>query len=411
MLDADVAVVGAGPAGTAAAITLARAGRRVILVDKARFPRDKCCGDGLTTGALRRLESLGLDPAAVPSWQPVHQAVVRSPKGRQAVFPLPVDGGVFAASATRLDLDAALVDLARSSGAEVIEGAALRGASLSAGGRAVRLELEGSRDLSAGYALGADGMWSPLRKAVGSAEPGYLGEWHAIRQYFSGVAPAARDLWVFFEEDLLPGYAWSFPLPGDRANVGFGVQRSAGTPTGRIKAQWDDILSRPHIAAVLGPRAKPDGAFKTWPIPARIGRSRLAALGGRVLFVGDAARATDCMTGEGIAQAIETGRLAGNAVAGAGPDRPGMAAATYHKAVTRGLAVDDRVSRLLSWVLTKQGLADRWMALVDRSDSARTAFARWMFEDYPRALLLTPRRWAFGALHGPGAFHPAMART
>jgi flavin-dependent dehydrogenase len=70
-LTADVAVVGAGPAGTAAAITLARLGRTVLLIDKATFPRDKCCGDGLTTAALRLLEDLGLDPASVPSWEPV----------------------------------------------------------------------------------------------------------------------------------------------------------------------------------------------------------------------------------------------------------------------------------------------------------------------------------------------------
>lgn len=68
----DVVVVGVGPAGSAAAITLARAGRRVVAVDKARFPRDKCCGDGLTTGALRRLGTLGLDPLTVPSMTAAH---------------------------------------------------------------------------------------------------------------------------------------------------------------------------------------------------------------------------------------------------------------------------------------------------------------------------------------------------
>ena len=67
----DVLVVGGGPAGSAAAITATRAGRSVLLVDKATFPRDKCCGDGLTTLALRLGEQLGLDPTPIGDWQPV----------------------------------------------------------------------------------------------------------------------------------------------------------------------------------------------------------------------------------------------------------------------------------------------------------------------------------------------------
>src|SRR3712207_1121863 len=86
---ADVLVVGGGPAGAAAAVTLARAGRRVTVAARARFPREKCCGDGLTTGALRLLAELGLDPAAVPTWQPVDRAVLRSPSGRTVALPLP----------------------------------------------------------------------------------------------------------------------------------------------------------------------------------------------------------------------------------------------------------------------------------------------------------------------------------
>src|SRR5690606_37858946 len=110
------------------AIELARAGRDVVVLDKARFPRDKICGDGLTAGALRLLEELGLDPAAVPSWFPVDDVVVTSPSGRQAVFPLPRGAGRYAVVARRADLDAALVQRAREVGARVIEGATVVGA-------------------------------------------------------------------------------------------------------------------------------------------------------------------------------------------------------------------------------------------------------------------------------------------
>ncbi|MDA3039543.1 MAG: FAD-dependent oxidoreductase, partial [Actinomycetota bacterium] len=65
---ADVVIVGGGPAGAAAAIDGARNGLDVVLLDKARFPRDKCCGDGLTANALRHLDALGVDPVSVPSW-------------------------------------------------------------------------------------------------------------------------------------------------------------------------------------------------------------------------------------------------------------------------------------------------------------------------------------------------------
>jgi len=88
----DVIVVGAGPAGTAAAIELQRGGRHVVVVDKAVFPRDKCCGDGLTTLALRELEHLGLDPATVAGWRDVSSAWLRSPSGREVELPLPTDG-------------------------------------------------------------------------------------------------------------------------------------------------------------------------------------------------------------------------------------------------------------------------------------------------------------------------------
>ncbi len=108
MLETEILVVGAGPAGSAAAITLANAGRDVTLVDKATFPRDKCCGDGLTSGALRMLERLGFDPASVPSWQTIDAAWVRSPSGREVRFPMPTDG-IYAAVAPRTELDDALV--------------------------------------------------------------------------------------------------------------------------------------------------------------------------------------------------------------------------------------------------------------------------------------------------------------
>lgn len=398
---ADVAVVGGGPAGAAAAIDLARHGRSVVLVDKAAFPRDKICGDGLTTGALRLLDDLGLDPGRIPSWQPVDDVVVVSPSQREVTFPLPRGAGLYAVVARRVELDAALLDLARAAGVRVLDGHAVTGAT-ERDDRVV-LDVEGVGTVDARYAVAADGMWSPMRKHLGVATEGYRGEWHAFRQYFTDVGPrAASELFVWFEPDLLPGYAWSFPLPGGGANVGFGIQR--GGKVARIqdmKALWPDILARPHIRAVLGEGARPESPHRAWPIPARIDDIRLTT--GRTLFVGDAAAATDPMTGEGIGQALLTGRLAARAIAEGGLDA-GAVTRRYEALARDALVADHKMSMLLIRALRHRKGARAAVRVAGLSGWTRRNFGRWLFEDYPRAILLTPRRWHRGMLSGPGAF-------
>ncbi len=393
-------MVGAGPAGISAAITLARLGLGVTVLDRAVFPRDKCCGDGLTAAALREVEHLGLDPGRVASWQPVQKVTVVDSGGRPLDLPLGRPGsGLFAVSAKRADLDAALVDRARQNGVRVLEGRAV-GAVTDLGAE-VLVETDDGSALQAPYVVAADGMWSSVRRALGLTPPGYLGEWQAGRQYLGGTGPQARHLWVWFEPDMLPGYAWSFPLPDGTVNFGYGVVKGANPA---LKGQRIDWADRPHIAAVLGPDATPVGPWRAWPIPARIGTAALAGLRGRVLFAGDAAGASDPMTGEGIAQALETGAAAARAVAQAGPARPEQAALRYRRVIHWGLAIDDRLSRKLSSVLARPGGSVRALSLVHKNDLIRRNFARWMFEDYPRAVITTPHRWQRHLFTRPGAY-------
>ena len=300
--DIDVLVVGAGPAGIAAGIEACRRGLSATVVDKARFPRDKTCGDGLTTGALRLLEELGLDARTVPGYTTVRDTVIAGPDGRQVMLPLP-SGAEYASVVPRIELDAALVGLARDRGVEVREGAGLAGVVMRADH--ADAELDGGERLRARFVVAADGHYSAVRRALRSTPPD-LGTWHAFRQYFTGVHD--DRLWVLFEEDLLPGYAWVFPLPDGRANVGFGVLREPGTTGKALAALWRDLLERPSLRAVLGPDARPDESVRAWPIPAALDLDLLVQA--RALFVGDAAGVVDPLTGEGIAQAIETGMLA-----------------------------------------------------------------------------------------------------
>jgi geranylgeranyl reductase family protein len=396
----DLLVVGAGPAGCAAAIAGRRAGLDVLLVDKAAFPRDKTCGDGLTTGALRLLGRLGVEVPRLDIAAPVEEAVLVAPSGRQVTLPLPSDPdgpGHYAAVAARRDLDAALLEHTRALGVPVREATSLRSLELHPDGLAAGLatasdtgEERAAPTVVARFVVAADGHYSAVRRLLESDRPPDLGSWHAARQYFADVDDAR--LWVVFERDLLPGYAWVFPLPGGRANVGFGVLRDRGLSGRELKALWHDLLERPVLRSVLGPRATPEDSYRAWPIPTAYSPDALVAAGGRALYAGDAAQVVDPMTGEGIAQALESGMLAATAVAAGGP---AVAVGTrYREDVERDLGRDLRFAALLQRVLRTPTGARAAIAAAGLSGWTRRNFARWMFEDYPRALVLTPDRWS-----------------
>ena len=202
---------------------------------------------------------------------------------------------------------------------------------------------------------------------------------------------------MWFEPDLLPGYAWSFPLPDGRANVGFGIARDGGKVerVQDMRPLWPDLLARPHIRAVLGADAARRGARtgrgRSRPASTRIALGRRR----RVLFVGDAAAATDPMTGEGIGQALLTGiaRRRGDRRRRPGRRRRG-AAARYDAGRRRARSSPTTACRSLlqPGAAPPQGRPGR-AAARRHPDWTRRNFARWLFEDYPRAAALTPRRW------------------
>ncbi|MGI8939382.1 MAG: NAD(P)/FAD-dependent oxidoreductase [Iamia sp.] len=400
-LRADVLVVGAGPAGAAAATALARAGRDVVVVDKARFPRDKICGDGLTAGALPLLEELGVEPAAIPSWHDIDDVVLAPPHGRPETFSFPRGRGTYAAAARRVELDATVLDAARRAGTTVHEGCPLVSATMDDDG--VRAQIEGLGEVAARFVIGADGMWSPLRKSLGLAVPGYRGESHAFRQYLRGVTGPARDrLWIWFEPDLLPGYAWSFPLADGTVNVGFGIHRGGAITVRDMAGIWRSLLRRPRLTDALGPDWEAEGPHRAWPIPARIDRILLTS--GRALFVGDAAAASDPMSGEGIGQALDTGMGAARAILAAGPHGAEAATAAYEEEVRTGLARDNRLAEVMLELLRRPWGAQLGVRAAGATPWTRRNFVRWMFEDYPRGVLATPHRWHRGVLTGPGSY-------
>jgi flavin-dependent dehydrogenase len=174
-----------------------------------------------------------------------------------------------------------------------------------------------------------------------------------------------------------------------------------GTVSGKVLARtWRDLLARPAVRDILGPRAEPEAPHRAWPIPSHLALDRLVH--DRVLFAGDAAGVVDPMTGEGIAQALDTGVLAAHASGSS--TIPEVVAARYRRTVDRSLGRDLRFAARLQRVLAHPRGAELALRVVDTNEWTRRNFARWMFEDYPRAILLTPSRWHRGMLTPHGAY-------
>jgi geranylgeranyl reductase family protein len=317
----DVAVVGAGPAGAAAALAARRAGASVLLLDRAEFPRDKPCGDGIAAQAVDVLAGLGV-PDPVAGFPPVPALRLVAPGGGQVARPLPRP----AYTVPRAVFDARLVAAAVAAGAEFRRHPVRR-----IEPRAGEVLLDGT--LAAEVVIGADGAGSVVRRALGfPANPaGHLAL--AIRGYAPAPAGPPEQRIVTTGEGW-PAYAWSFPIGDGRANVGYG-EVLRGRP-----------VSRAHLIRRLGallPELDPAGVtgLRAHHLPLSTHRPPVGR--GRVLLAGDALSLINPFTGEGIFYAVLSGALAGAAAvdrSGAGEGRAGAgpgAAARYSAALGRRL--------------------------------------------------------------------------
>jgi geranylgeranyl reductase family protein len=307
----DVLVVGAGPAGSAAAAWAARDGRDVVLADAAVFPRDQTCGDGLTPRAMAELDQLGIGDWVRSRGR--NRGLRAAGFGQELLLPwpggsLPDHGG----AVPRTELDARVRDVALGSGAAALEGA-----------RAVDVERDGDRvgavvfrrpdgsttTVRCRRLVVADGARSPLGRVLGR-------EWHRDTAY--GVAARgyiasgrSDDEWISShlelrgsEGELLSGYGWVFPLGGGQVNIGVGTLATQRRPA--------DVRLRGLLELYTDQRREEwqlDGAVRA---PA----SALLPMGGAVsgvagrnwALIGDAAGCVNPLNGEGIDYGLETGR-------------------------------------------------------------------------------------------------------
>ncbi len=306
---ADVIVVGAGPAGAIAATVLARAGARVRLLERAKFPRHKLCGDTLNPGALAILKRLQLARTAENDGARIDGMVVTGATGIvvQGCYP----DGFYGRSISRSALDAALVADAVSSGVAFDDGVAVRGpvvAERSSRVIGVSVGSNGTRhDLHAPITIAADGRRSALAFAFGlAAHPSTPRRW-AIGAYATGVAGMSS----YGEMHIRPHrYIGVAPLPGGVTNVCLVKPVRAGEgPLGNPLALLTATLAEEPL---LRERFR-DATFVAPPTvlgPLAVdAQSRVVPPDG-LLLAGDAAGFVDPMTGDGLRFAIRGGELA-----------------------------------------------------------------------------------------------------
>ena len=287
----DVVVVGAGPAGSTAARDIAASGGRVVLLDRATFPRDKPCGGGLTRRGVRLLD-VDVEPVVERSVSAVEFRFRFGPRV------LHRSDGPMVLMTRRRALDVFLVEQATARGAELREGVRVRSVELDEGGATIRHD---GGALRADAVIGADGANGVSRRALG-LDPPPLGT-----VAFEGNVDLDRVRMphdrMLFEVGTVPGgYGWVFPK-GDHANVGVWGWKGEGP---RLRAHLDRLCAAHDL------RADELSDLRGHHIPLR--RAGAPAARGRAALIGDAAGLADAVSGDGLFESFLSARLAADAV-------------------------------------------------------------------------------------------------
>ncbi|ANN22325.1 drug:proton antiporter [Amycolatopsis sp. MJM2582] len=321
--DAEVIVVGAGPAGSTAATYLARAGVDVLLLEKTEFPREKVCGDGLTPRGVKQLIDLGIDTSEDAGW--VHSRGLRILTGELTLeldWPDLTSYPPYGVSRTRQDFDDLLAKTAVKAGARLYERTTVTGAITSPTGRVIGVEAKvGPEKTPVSYraplVLACDGVSARLALSVGIQKNEKRPMGVAVRQYYKSprhddpFIEGHLELWDRSDPrdpKLLPGYGWAFPLGDGTVNVGLGMLSTSAafrsTDYRALLRQWLDGTPEEWGYREENAIGKVGGAG----LP--MGFNRTPHYRDGLLLLGDAGGMVSPFNGEGISAAMESAQLA-----------------------------------------------------------------------------------------------------
>lgn len=310
----DVVIVGGGPAGASCAIKLASSGLSIALLDKAFFPRDKTCGDALSVDVINQLSMLSKTLSdeffSLSNKIPSYGVKIFSPNHRHVDIPFIYKNEKSCGYISpRIDFDNVLFQHVKQySNIEVFENCTVNNVVE----KNNRVHVETTQgDFEGEIVVGADGAHSIVNKLLGKVKVEKEHYSAGLRIYYEGVTSFHEEHFIelHFFKDILPGYLWIFPLADNKANVGIGMLSSeVSKKKVNLKETLKKLLqTHPHLKDRFK-NARPLETVKGYGLP--LGSKKRNISGERFLLTGDAAALIDPFSGEGIANAIRSGRVA-----------------------------------------------------------------------------------------------------
>lgn len=306
----DIAICGAGPAGSTCALALAKSGLKVALIDKSTFPRDKICGDALAPYMGQVLGTI--DPNLEKLYtdfehkEDVNTLRIFAPNTKA----LDLNFGVQGAISTRMDFDNFLFEqAAQYSNIQPILGQAVKDIQVSKDH--VDISLADQTQLQAQLIIGCDGAQGIVSRKLTSNKIDLRHHSAAVRAYYSNVTDIQTGSFeLHYFKGLVPGYFWIFPLPDNKANVGFGMlSEKTSQQKMNLREKMQELIETVPSIKDRFKNAELLTPIKGFGLP--LGSRKITISGERFMLCGDAASLIDPLTGEGIGQAVISGRYAG----------------------------------------------------------------------------------------------------
>ncbi len=392
--DYDVIVVGAGPAGSACARFLGEKNARVLLVDKASFPRDKICGDAVSGKAIKVLEKLGVrEKLEAKPHAKIRAMTFSSPKGDSFTVRIPqTRQNDYGYCIRRLHLDNVLFEHASKvcEFREKNQVVSVRRENNRVVLKLADLSTKETKEVSCHIVVGADGATSSVAAALNANELPPQHGCVAVRAYMENVENLSDAIEIHFMDEIIPGYFWIFPLGEGKANVGVGMVLSEMHKKHlNLVHVLENIMQHSRFSSRFA-HAKIESPIQGWTLPFGSHKRKIAHA--NALLLGDAAALIDPFTGEGIGNALVSAQLASETILSA-LEKDDFSEAflhQYEQKVWDTLGGELETSyQLQRWVSFKP-LLNMGFAKASKNPKVAEALSAMLLEEKPRKDLANP---------------------